>query len=59
MDIKPLHLGNCHGGAVQFEIELPNGLDQLQRCNCFMCRPRGTIVGSELARYLEIAALAA
>lgn len=46
MIIKPLHPGSCHCGAVQFELELPNGLVQLRRCNCSMCRRRGAIVAS-------------
>lgn len=46
MDIKSLHPGSCHCGAVQFDVELPHGLDQLRRCNCSMCRRRGTIVAS-------------
>lgn len=44
MEIKPVHSGSCHCGSVQFELSLPNGLEQLRRCDCSMCRRRGAIV---------------
>ncbi len=46
MKIKPIHSGSCHCGSVQFELSLPNGLEQLRRCDCSMCRRRGAIVAS-------------
>ena len=46
MKIKPIHKGSCHCGAVQFELSLPNGLEQLRRCDCSMCRRRGAVVAS-------------
>jgi hypothetical protein len=46
MEIKPIHKGSCHCGAVQFELSLPNGLEELRRCDCSMCRRRGAIVAS-------------
>lgn len=36
--------GSCHCGGVAFEVDLPNGLDELSRCNCSMCARRGAIV---------------
>lgn len=44
MQIQPIHPASCHCGAVQFELDLPNGLEDLRRCNCSMCRRRGAIV---------------
>ncbi len=38
--------GSCHCGAVHFEVTLPNGLEELRRCNCSMCRRRGSVAGS-------------
>jgi hypothetical protein len=50
MDIKPVHKGSCHCGAVQFEVVLPNGLEEPRRCSCSICRKHGAIVASvELA----------
>ena len=46
MEIKPVHKGSCHCGRVQFELTLPNGLDDLRRCDCSMCRRKGAIVAS-------------
>lgn len=46
MKIKPVHKGSCHCGSVQFELSLPNGLEQLRRCDCSMCRRRGAVVAS-------------
>ena len=46
MIINPIHNASCHCGSVQFELSLPNGLDDPRRCDCSMCRRRGTIVAS-------------
>jgi hypothetical protein len=46
MEIRPIHKGACHCGSVEFELSLPNGLEQLRRCDCSMCRRRGAIVAS-------------
>ncbi|MBL4607649.1 MAG: GFA family protein [Pseudomonadales bacterium] len=41
--INPTHTASCHCGAVVLELDLPNGLRELGRCNCSMCRRRGAI----------------
>ena len=46
MNINPIHKGSCHCGGVQFELTLPNGLENLRRCDCSMCRRRGAVVAS-------------
>jgi len=46
INIKPVHKASCHCGAVEFELSLPNGLDDPRRCDCSMCRRRGAIVAS-------------
>ena len=46
MEIQKVHKASCHCGAVQYELTLPNGLNELRRCNCSMCRRRGAIVSS-------------
>ncbi len=46
MEIKPIHTASCHCGAVQLQLTLPNGLEELRRCDCSMCRRRGAIVAS-------------
>ena len=44
MQIRPVHPASCHCGAVQFEVDLPDGLVDPSRCNCSLCRRRGAIV---------------
>jgi hypothetical protein len=36
--------GTCHCGAVTFEVKLENGLENLRRCNCSLCRRKGAIM---------------
>ncbi|WP_163835336.1 GFA family protein [Spartinivicinus ruber] len=43
MEIKK---GTCHCGNVEFQVELKNGLEDLRRCNCSLCRRKGAIVAS-------------
>jgi hypothetical protein len=35
-----------HCGAVVFELTLPQGLVDLRRCNCSICRMRGAVAAS-------------
>ena len=37
--------GRCHCGAVEFEVTLANGLENVPRCNCSLCRRKGSIMG--------------
>ncbi|CAG21912.1 GFA family protein [Photobacterium profundum] len=56
MDLKPIHTGQCHCGAVKFTVKLPNGLEKLRRCDCSMCRRKGAIVASVTLSNLTITA---
>ena len=38
--------GTCHCGAVEFEVDLPKGLQELRRCSCSLCRRKGAVVCS-------------
>ena len=41
--------GACHCGAVQFAVQLTDGLRTARRCNCSYCRMRGAVaVSAEL-----------
>lgn len=44
--IKDKHRASCHCGAVEFELSLPNGIEDPARCDCSMCRRRGAITAS-------------
>ncbi len=45
-EIKGKHKASCHCGSVVLELELPDGIVNPRRCDCSMCRRRGTIVAS-------------
>ena len=44
--ILTTHKASCHCGAVVMALSLPNGLQDVRRCDCSMCRRRGAIVAS-------------
>lgn len=46
MKINKVHKASCHCGAVQLELDLPNGIENPRRCDYSMCRRRGAIVAS-------------
>lgn len=54
-DIKPVHRASCHCGAVQYELELPQGIVEPRRCDCSLCRRRGAIAASVPLSGLHIA----
>ncbi len=37
-------LGQCHCGAVRFEVTLAGGFSSVRRCACSYCRMRGAVV---------------
>ena len=44
--INPIHKSTCHCGAVELEVQLPDGIVEQRRCNCSICRRKGAVVGS-------------
>jgi len=44
--IRKKHKATCHCGSVEIELDLPDGLVDIRRCDCSMCRRRGAIVAS-------------
>ena len=44
--IKPIHTASCHCGTVKMELHLPDGLIDIRRCDCSMCRRRGAVAAS-------------
>ena len=46
MNLNPVHKGSCHCGAVEFEVDLPDGLDDPRHCDCSICRRKGAVVAS-------------
>ncbi|MEZ9139079.1 MULTISPECIES: GFA family protein [unclassified Shewanella] len=46
VEVMPKHRASCHCGLVVMELSLPNGIQDVRRCDCSMCRRRGAIVAS-------------
>ena len=46
--------GKCHCGAVEFEVELENGIEDLRRCNRSLCRRKGAVMASVPLERLKI-----
>jgi hypothetical protein len=46
VDVELKHKAICHCGTVEIELDLPNGLIDLRRCDCSLCRRRGAIAAS-------------
>jgi hypothetical protein len=44
--IQPKHRATCHCGAVELELDLPDGIVDPRRCNCSICRRKGAVVAS-------------
>ena len=44
--VNSVHRASCHCGKVVMELALPNGLIDLRRCDCSLCRRRGAIAAS-------------
>ncbi|KZM38917.1 aldehyde-activating protein [Marinomonas sp. SBI22] len=44
--IQERHKGSCHCGSVEFELDLPDGLFDIRRCDCSLCRKRGAVAAS-------------
>ena len=40
------HAGQCHCGAVRFEVRLTDGFNTIRRCTCSFCRMRGAVAVS-------------
>jgi hypothetical protein len=38
--------GTCHCGEVEFDITIKEGLKNLRRCNCSLCRRKEIIVAA-------------
>ena len=44
--VLPRHRATCHCGAVELELELPDGIVDPRRCDCSICRRKGAVVAS-------------
>jgi hypothetical protein len=46
VQVTEQHKASCHCGSVEIVFDLPNGLEELRRCDCSLCRRRGAIAAS-------------
>jgi len=46
VEIQSTHRASCHCGAVELSIKLPQGIVSPGRCNCSICRRKGTVVAA-------------
>ncbi|MGQ4661444.1 GFA family protein [Lysobacter sp. F6437] len=46
VQVLPRHRASCHCGAVELELELPDGIVDPRRCDCSICRRKGAVVAS-------------
>ena len=44
VDDTTIRTGQCHCGAVRFEVTLSDGFNSIRRCTCSYCRMRGAVV---------------
>ena len=45
---------NCHCGQIEIEVNLTKGLEDLYRCNCSMCKRKGTMVSTINKKDLKV-----
>ena len=44
--IKDKHKLSCHCGSVELEVGLPEGIVNPRRCDCSICRRKGTVMAT-------------
>ncbi len=44
----------CHCGEIEIQINLKKEINELMRCNCSMCKRKGTMVATINKNYLKV-----
>ena len=44
--IQSKHKASCHCGGVVLELDLPEGISDVRKCTCSMCRRKGAVMGA-------------
>jgi len=39
-------VASCHCGRIRLGLDLPDGLQNLRRCNCSLCKRKGAVMAS-------------
>lgn len=50
----PTHKATCHCGAVELAIDWTDGIGNMRRCDCSMCRRKGAIMVTAIVGTLEV-----
>ena len=45
-NILKRHKLTCHCGQVEIMVDLPNGIDEVGRCDCSICRRKGAVLAA-------------
>ena len=53
-EIQEMHRLTCHCGLVEIEIDLPDGIDEVGRCDCSICRRKGAVLAAVPLRSLRV-----
>ena len=54
--MSEIRRASCHCGAVQLEVELPDGISNLLRCNCSLCKRKGAVMMAVPLAQLKVVA---
>jgi len=52
--MNKIEILNCHCKEIQIELKLDNGLEEMTRCNCSLCKKRGSIMAKIKLETLKI-----
>jgi hypothetical protein len=52
--IQSTHRASCHCGAVVLELDLSQGILDVRRCNCSLCRRKGAVMGAVALEGLRV-----
>ena len=52
--MKRIEILTCHCKRVEIELNLENGVEELVRCNCSLCKRRGYIMAKIKLENLKI-----
>lgn len=53
-EILATHKASCHCGAIELELDLPEGIVDPRHCDCSICRRKGAVVASVLLSGLRV-----
>ena len=53
-NMKNKYISTCHCQVVELELYMPNGIEELRRCNCSICSRKGAIISSVLLENLTV-----